>query len=189
MSSVFLNISQNKALWNECIKIYRDSFSLLEREDEKSIFKNIKNNSYRMFAYKKSGEIVGFYILDVNLSLNYALLSFLAIKASQRGLGLGSQLCLHAIKHFQKHIACDYLFIEAQVRQEKLYTRLGFKTLEFDYRVPAFNSKESIKMSLMLIKEKSIDKNFLRPIIKDIFIRGYSLQEDDIRLSKQLKSL
>jgi len=189
MSSKFLDVSQDLTLWDESIKIYRDSFPEWEREDEATILKNIKNGSYKMFAYKKNEEIIGFYILDINLTLDYALFSFLAIKESKRGLGLGSQLCLDAIEYFHKSIDCDWFFIEAEVRQAALYAKLGFKALEIDYRVPAFNSNKSVKMSLMLIEEKTIEKDSLRPIIEDIFLRGYSLHRDDIRLKEQLQRI
>ncbi|MDF1877868.1 GNAT family N-acetyltransferase, partial [Sulfurimonas sp. SAG-AH-194-L11] len=189
MSHQFLDISKHLELWDESIEIYRDSFPEWEREDEAVILKNIKANSYKMFAYKEDEEIVGFYILDINTTLDYTLFSFLAIKESHRGQGLGSKLVLHAVEYFHSSIKCDWLFIEAEERQAKLYARLGFKPLNIDYRVPAFNSQKSIKMSLMLIEEKSIDSLSLHPIIKDIFIRGYGLKENDIRLINQLKSV
>ncbi|SFV66485.1 hypothetical protein MNB_SM-4-1203 [hydrothermal vent metagenome] len=186
---MFIDIVEDLTLWEKSIQIYRDSFPLWEREDESIILKNIKNGSYKMFAYLKDKEVVGFYILDINLGLDYALFSFLAIKESHRALGLGSALCLSAIEYFHRHINCNWFFIEAEARQAKLYAKLGFKALELDYRVPAFNSKESIKMSLMLIEEKTIDTDSLRPIIQDIFLRGYSLDRDDIRLQEQLKRI
>ena len=67
--------------------------------------------------------------------------------------------------------------------------RLGFKSLAIDYRSPAFNSQQSIAMSLMLLQEKSINKEELIPIVKDIFIRGYGLKEDDKRLDNQLQRI
>ena len=44
-------------------------------------------------------------------------------------------------------------------------------------------------MSLMLLQEKAINKNVLYPIIEDIFLRGYTLDADDIRLKQQLQRI
>ncbi|MDQ7043051.1 MAG: GNAT family N-acetyltransferase [Sulfurimonas sp.] len=189
MRSKLLDISQNLELWDETIQIYRDSFDEWEREDEATLLKHIKHGSYKMFAYQIEKEIVGFYILDINTPLQYALFSFLAIKKEKRGLGLGSKLCLEAIEYFFKNLNCSWFFIEAEERQAKLYSKLGFKALDIDYRVPAFNSQKSIKMSLMLLKEQTIDRDSLLSIIKDIFIRGYGLNKNDIRLEEQLQRI
>ncbi len=189
MSSRLLDISQHLELWNENMQIYRNSFPLWEREDESILYKNIQNGTYKMFTYLQDTEVVGFYILDINTTLDYALFSFLAIKESKRGLGLGSKLCLSAIEYFHTSIECDWFLIEAQERQAKLYAKLGFKTLNIDYRVPTFDSDKSVPMSLMLIEEKSIDLASLRLIIVDIFTRGYHLNENDIRLKEQLQRI
>jgi len=189
MSDHYLDIAQNMAFWDDCIEIYRESFPEWEREDEAKILQNLRSGIYKMFCYKEESKVLGFYILDVNTQLNYTLFSFLAVKESKRGLGLGSKLCLHAIEYFHKVLACSYLFIEAQERQTQLYAKLGFKVLDIDYRVPAFDSTKSIEMNLMLLQELEITPVTLRPIIKDIFLRGYGLDEDDIRLKEQLQRI
>ena len=187
MHSHFFDIAKHLELWDEAIAIYRDSFPTWEREDEAKILDNIKNATYVMCTYQIEKEIVGFYILDISTQYDYTLFSFLAVKESKRGLGIGSKLCLHAIAYFQEHIQCSHLLIEAQARQAKLYTKLGFNAINIDYRVPAFNSKESIAMSLMQFGKTPIAKDALSSIIKDIFQRGYSLTSHDIRLKEQLQ--
>ena len=183
----FLDVSKNLELWDETIKIYENSFPEWERESTQNILKNIQTGTYKMFSYVEEKEVIGFYILDINSSLNYTLFSFLAIKESKRGLGLGSKLCLNAINYFHSKIQVKYLLIEAEERQAQLYEKLGFSKLELDYRVPEFNSSNSVKMNLMLINEaKALDSNSLKKIIEDIFYRGYSLEKNDIRVSEQL---
>jgi len=183
----FLDISQNLELWDETVKIYEDSFPKWEREDTQNILKNIQNGTYKMFSYLQDKEVVGFYILDINSSLNYTLFSFLAIKESKRGLGLGSKLCLNAIEYFHSKIQSECLLIEAEERQARLYEKLGFSKLALEYRVPEFNSLKSVKMNLMLINEsRELDSNSLKKIIEDIFYRGYSLEKNDPRVSEQL---
>lgn len=186
----FLDVSQNLELWDETIKIYTDSFPEWEREDPDHILKNIQSGVYKMMAYLEGGEVVGFYILDVNALLNYTLFSFLAIKESKRGLGIGSKLCLDAIDYFHTKIESDWLLIEAEERQAKLYERLGFSRLSLDYRVPAFNSDESVSMNLMLLNESpALNSNSLKEIVKDMFCRGYSLDKGDERIVEQLKRI
>lgn len=185
----FLDISKNLELWDETIKIYNDSFPEWEREDTTHILNNIQTGVYKMFSYVEENEVIGFYILDTNASLDYTLFSFLAIKESKRGLGIGSKLCLNAIEYFHTNIKAKWLLIEAEERQAKLYTKLGFRTLDVDYQIPKFNSDESLSMNLMLIQEKSINADALSQIIKDIFKRGYSLDENDIRIEKQLQRI
>jgi len=184
----FLDISQNMELWNETIEIYKDSFPEWEREDTQHILKNIQTGVYKMFVYVEDHEVIGFYILDINRSLNYTLFSFLAIKESKRNLGIGTKLCLNAIEYFHTEIKVEWLLIEAEERQAKLYEKLGFSRLSLDYRIPKFNSLESVPMNLMLLNEsKELDSNSLKAIIKDIFYRGYSLKKGDIRIDQQLK--
>jgi len=182
-----LDIKEHPELFNECMLIYVDSFAEWEREDINNIAKNIQSNHYKMHANLLNSEVIGFYILDVNTQLEYALLSFLAMKESQRGKGLGNELCLHCITYFQKELACRWLLIEAQERQSKLYERLGFKKIMLEYKVPSLTSQESINMHLMQINNNdNIDNISLSNIIEDIFTRGYSLNKNDTRIKEQL---
>ncbi|MEA2072400.1 MAG: GNAT family N-acetyltransferase [Campylobacterota bacterium] len=186
----FLDLSHHPELWEESIKIYNDSFPEWEREDTANILKNIQNSTYKMFSYIENEEVLGFYILDINTTLNYALFSFLAVKDSKRGEGIGSKLCLNAIEYFHKELKEEWFLTEAQERQAQLYEKLGFSRLTVDYRVPAFNSQESIKMNLMLIKKsKTLGIESLKNIVRDIFSRGYSLEESDVRIKEQLERL
>jgi len=172
------------------MQIYRDSFEPSQREDEMTILKNITSNNYKMFSLVEKGKVIGFYILDISEKLNYALLTFLAVKKSLRGKGVGSQLSLHAINYFHKSLPSQYLLIEAESRQAKLYAKLGFKILDIDYNIPKFDSEKSLPMHLMLItKDLPLDAITLTSIIKDIFCRGYSLSENDPRLEEQLTKI
>jgi len=181
------NIQEYPHLWEESMQIYRDSFPQWEREDELSIFNNIQREHYVMFLLHNKEELAGFYILDINADLEYALFSFVAIKERQRGLGLGSRLTLHAIAYFQEEKKLHYFFTEAQERQATLYEKLGFLRLSLEYRVPSFNSEESIPMTLLLIQKRELQEQRLLAIIDDIFQRGYTLEASDPRLLAQLQ--
>lgn len=183
----FIDIYKYPEFWDESIKIYTDSFKKHEREESNKILKNINNGKYKMFSYIQENEVIGFYILDINHTLRYTMCCFLAIKESKRDLGFGSKVCSHAISYFNSSIKSNWLLIEAQERQAKLYIKLGFKRINLDYKVPIFNSNNSIQTNLMIIQKAiKIDKTSLSDIIKDIFCRGYSLNKNDQRVKSQL---
>ena len=188
MQYKYIDIKSYPHLFEESMQIYRDLFDAWEREDERNILKNIKLDNYKMIASLYKDEIVGFYILDKNIKLHYTLFSFLAVKKFYQGKGIGTQLTLHAIEYFSHTFQQNWLLIEAEERQSKLYSKLGFKDIKLDYKVPSFESQGSIDMHLMLLqKEVPLTQNMLMKIIEDIFYRGYALKKDDVRITQQLK--
>ena len=177
-------------LWDATMQIYRDSFPEWEREDESSLLTNLKSGQYKIFVYLCDTEVLGFYILDINKKLHYILCSFLALKESYRGQGLGTKLCLEAIAFFNQSDDAKHLLIEAEPRQAKLYTKLGFQSLQIDYRVPKFDSDATVSMDLLSIsKIEKLSKSKLKEIVADIFTRGYALSTSDLRVLKQLDKI
>ncbi|MBA1438641.1 MAG: GNAT family N-acetyltransferase [Epsilonproteobacteria bacterium] len=186
----FIDIAENMQWWDGAVKIYDDAFPEWEKEDIDHILKNIENGRYKMVAYLSNNKVEGIYILDINHQLDYALFSFLAVDTALRGQKIGTMLCAHAINYFQNHVSCQWLFIEAEDRQCKFYSKFGFKKLQIKYNVPKFNSSQSIAMHLMCIdKNKRIDSESLKNIIEHIFVHGYCLPEDDQRIQKQLERI
>ena len=184
-----LNLAEHLEYWDATMKIYVDSFPAWEREANETILKRLKTKEYEAFIYTIDAEVVAFALLDVNRTLHYALFAFLAVTQTQRGHGLGSKLALYVIEYFKTHLTAQWLFIEAEERQALLYERLGFERLTLDYRVPKFNSLESVPMSLMVIAQKDLSADILSEIIKDIFHRGYSLNANDLRIKQQLQRI
>jgi len=184
-----LNLAEHLEYWDATMKIYIDSFPEWEREANETILKRLKTKEYEAFIDIIDSEVVAFAILDVNRVLNYALIAFLAVTQKQCGYGLGSQLALYVIKYFQTQCTVQWLFIEAKERQALLYEKLGFKKITLDYRVPKFNSLESVPMNLMLITQKDLSADILSKIIEDIFHRGYALDANDVRIKQQLQRI
>lgn len=184
-----LNLSEHLKYWDATIKIYEDSFPEWEREAKETIFQRLESKEYLGFIYTINSEVVAFAILDVNMTLNYILFSFLAVRKNQRGVGLGLKLSLYVIEYCKRKYTASWLLIEAEERQALLYERIGFKRLQLEYRVPKFHSLESVPMSLMIITKKPLDNDMPSKIIKDIFHRGYSLDLDDIRIKQQLQRI
>jgi len=184
-----LNLAEHLEYWDATMKIYGDSFDEWEREADETILKRLQTKEYEAFIYTIDSKVVAFAILDVNEALHYALFSFLAVLQSKRGLAIGSKLCLYVIDYVKTHLRAQWLFIEAEERQALLYERLGFKRVALDYRVPKFNSQESVPMTLMLITQISLNADIFSEIIKDIFHRGYSLEANDIRIKQQIQRI
>jgi len=181
------NVLQNNTYLHNSLIIYNDSFPEWEKEDNESIINNIQNGIYEMYCYIDNNEVQGFYLLEKILKQNYILFSYLAVKESLRGNKIGTKLCIHAINNFKKSTNFNFLIIEAENRQAKLYQKIGFKKILIDYYVPQFNSMNSEKMNLLYIqKQEKLNSLKLKIIIKNIFNYGYSLKKDDPRIKQQL---
>ena len=186
----FYDAKEHPHLIKETLSIYEDSFPASQREKSSNIEKNIANGTYKMCIYLLDEEVLGFYILDIQPQLDYTLLTFLAIKAAKRGIGLGSKLSLKATELFKEELQSKYFLIEAQERQAKLYEKFGFEKIAIEYSAPSFDSEQSIPMELMKLKGSAdIDKVSLSKIIEDIFTRGYSLNKNDARIEQQLSKI
>ena len=186
----FISLLKDISLWNDFIKIYNDSFKEWERESVDRLLINMIKGRYEITIYLDNNKVQGFYILDIRTKLNYALITFLAVKKELRGKKIGSKLCLNAIDFFQTNLLCGWLLVEAGDTQARFYKNLGFERINIDYKIPKFNSKESISTQLLYInKGETINAKSLSRIIQDIFIKGYSLDEDDERIKIQLQKV
>ena len=184
----FISLLKDISLWDDFIKIYNDSFEEWEREDVNKLLVNMIKGRYEITIYLDNNEVQGFYILDIRTKLNYALITFLAVKKELRGKKIGSKLCLNAIEFFKTNLLCGWLLVEAGDIQARFYKNLGFERINIDYMIPKFNSKDSISTQLLYIsKGETINAKSLSKIIEDIFINGYSLNEDDERIQQQLE--
>jgi len=179
------------AIWTDCIRIYTDAFPPWEREWDQVLEKRIASDRYQMRAGLKDGQVVGFYILDVEEEgQKYALFSYLAVDERLRGRGYGEELTRHAIRLFSEFGRRDWFLIEAEDRQARFYGRIGFLKLGIDYFVPRYDGSGAEPMSLMAIPlrgpAKSIDGGEMKQIVERIYRSGYKLQADDPRLERQL---
>lgn len=178
-------------LFPEAMKIYEAAFPDWEREPRERIEKLIAEGIYRLTLYLERDRAVGLAIVDLRPRLRYQLLTYLAVEEAFRGRGIGSRLCLDAIERFRRDPDYDWLFIEAQERQARLYAQLGFKPLAIDYVVPSYTSDETVPMSLMaIVKEgETLDGERLKRVVRDIFEFGYDLSPDDPRIAEQLRKI
>lgn len=175
------------------MRIYLAAFPEWEREPEHILTSRLHTQRYRFWVGLLGGEVVGFYLLDRNRELGYALLSFLGVARSQRGRGVGTALCRDAMRRIEGSPGYDLLLVEAQDRQARFYGRLGFLKLALNYEVPRFDGPGTMPMHLMVVPRArrltSIPRATLRPILSDLVVSGYSLAEDDPRVAAQLSKV
>jgi len=185
-----IKINSSSKHWHETISIYNESFPEWEKEPVDIIKKRVDHKKYKMTSYIENNEVKGFYILDINKKNNFLLFTFLAVDKKYRGKGIGSLLCKNAIESFKKFENINWLFIEAEDRQAKLYIKLGFLKIKIDYFIPKYDSYKSIPMHLLVIQKNNLlTKNDLEFIIKRIFTYGYRLKEEDKRIYNVIHNL
>ncbi len=176
--------------WGAAMAIYEASFPAWEREPESILVERLGTRRYRMWVGLRHAGVAGFYLLDLNPSLRYALFSFLAVDAEARGQGLGTVLCRDAMERFATGGELRWLLIEAEDRQAAFYGRLGFSKLDLPYDVPRFDGGGTFPMHLMVVsagqRPTHIAGGTLRPILRHLFTSGYSLKPDDPRIAAQL---
>ena len=191
--SICKTTPSDTATWQAAMDIYRQAFPEWEREPEDILLERIHNGRYVMYCGLENNTVIGFYLLDINPSHHYALFCFLAVSEHCRGRGFGSDLCRDAVARFQQNENLDWLLIEAEDRQAIFYGRLGFKKIAMTYNVPKFDAADSVPMHLMTIatepNQHAIDKNTLTQLIEHIFVTGYHLPKDDVRIQQQVAAI
>jgi len=179
------------AIGNDCMRLYYEAFPPWEREWDSLLERRTAKGRYQMRAGLKNGQVVGFYVLDVEEDgQTYALFSYLAVAEKERGQGYGEALTRHAIGLFLERGDRRWLLIEAEDRQARFYGRIGFAKFGFDYFVPRFGEASAVPMHLMGFSSEgppaTVAGEALKPMIERIYLSGYKLKPGDPRLAKQL---
>jgi len=192
VASIKQILPSDKALWQAVLTIYRAAFPDWEREPESTVTERATAGRYAVYcATNEHAELVGFYILDINLTPNYATFCFLAVAERYRGQGYGTKLCCDAISRFHnEYKKTAWLLIEAEDRQALFYGKHGFKKIDIPYQIPMFDSLDVTPMHLMLIStspnQTHIPGDCLMELIQHIFITGYQLNANDARKQQQI---
>ena len=183
-----LNIKEYPKYIDDAFLIYTSLFDPSEQEPKWKILRCVEENKYEMFVYVDDGLCVGFFIVDINKELNYAILTFLGVSQKHQNQGIGSKLLKKAIDRFYMMDDIEFFFIEADDNPAKLYERYQFKLLDMEYYIPLYGTDELQKTNLLFMKKtKQLSKTKLKSIIVDIFTYGYMLDMDDKRLSRVLE--
>jgi len=203
ISSTFLKLDIQKVpntsspFYAGAIEIYSNSFPEWEKEPTEEIAEKINNKEYILLSIGNNSNIFGMVILEVNVSEKYMLLSYIAVREDVRCLGIGTSI-LQTIKEIftslYKEGSMEYLFIEAENRQARLYGRIGALKLDCEYLTPSYseNDTDEYPMNLMVFTPaniRAIKNNRLSKILLDIYILSYQLEKDSDFVQKQLKNL
>ncbi|MDN5872523.1 MAG: GNAT family N-acetyltransferase [Nitrococcus sp.] len=181
-------------LWSAFTTLYLETFRTWEREPLPRIARRLAAGRYRLAMLQLGDEPAGFYLLDRVAALDYAALTFLALRPSFRGRGLGRRLLQHALSRFQAGPGPAWLFVEAEAEPAGFYRHCGLRQLVLDYRVPHYASVTTMQpMALLTVHRDgpvgSIDGKWLRRVVKHLFVDGYQLSPDDPRLAQQLQQV
>lgn len=179
--------------WSAFARLYQEAFPSWEREPLPQIAIRVIAGRYRLTVLRLVDEpVAGFHLLDQVTALDYAVLTFLALRRPFRGRGLGQQLLQDAVSRFQASLGLAWLFVEAEAGPARFYQRYGFRRLVLDYRVPHYGNVAAIQpMTLLTVHRDGpvgcIDGKLIRRVIEHLFVDGYQLRPDDPRLAEQLQ--
>jgi ribosomal protein S18 acetylase RimI-like enzyme len=179
--------------WWAFARLYGEAFPSWEREPLPRIAIRVAAGRYRLTVLRLADEpVAGFHLLDQVAALDYAVLTFLALRRAFRGRGLGQLLLQDAVSRFQASPGPTWLFVEAEAGPARFYQRYGFHPLMLDYRVPHYGNVAAIQtMALLAVRRDGlvsrIEGKLIRRVIEHLFVDGYQLRPDDPRLTKQLQ--
>ncbi len=177
--------------------LYTTAFPADERTPLEELQKLLDSGSILLHrTTNKAGELLCFSI--VYPMSNFALLSYIASDATKRSTGIGSKhmkRLLEILKSSYPNFLGLVLEIEStrQIgleaaektgRQRRLafYQRLGAKRLCRTYVWPSYSQKGSYRLAELMwfdFDPATIDDPQLPGIIKELYMKGYGVQEDD----------
>ena len=185
--------AQDGPAWRALAAIYEEVFPEWEREPLEMMAERAATGRYVVEIGETDEGVVGFSLIDFESGPDHALLAYLAVRGALQGRGYGAALCAQAVERFREHDGPGWLFVEAEDRQALYYGRLGFSHLEFDYRIPHYDSAEAQPAHLLALPRDPgvvrIPARQLAEELKSIFIDGYFVDKDDPRLAAQLARL
>ncbi len=120
---------------------------------------------------------------------NSVLLAYLATAPEFEGRGLARQM-VESLVNQTLGEKTPYFWLEASPKLWAFYAKLGFKRLDFEYRIPEFYSSGSEKMGLFVRLDKSVaelKKGQVEAFVSELLLSGYDIKESDWRYQRQMK--
>lgn len=179
--------------WLAFAQLYEQTFPYWEREPLSRIASRITAGRYRLTVLRCAGEpVAGFHLLDHVAALDYAMLTFLAVREALRGRGLGQRLLRDVVSGFRSRSGPAWLFVEAEAGPARFYQSLGFRRLALDYRIPHYGSSLAMQSMALLVLHRNgrpavVEGKLIRQVIEHLFIDGYEVRATDPRLMTQLQ--
>jgi len=179
------------AEWSAFAALYHAAFPPGEREPDRLVAARLDAGRYRIRISRSArGHVTGGYVVDRVTEHDYALLCYVAVAAAWRKAGIGRRLCADAVTLFRGKGRPGWLLVEAKPRAARLYRRCGFARLDLDYRVPFHDGPGEQRMVLLALHRQGapsrVARRTLVAMIRDLYLDGYLVAEDDPRLRDQL---
>lgn len=111
------------------------------------------------------------------------LLAYLATAENFEGQGLARKTIQQAETKFLTEQS-PYFWLEAAPKLWPFYQKLGYTRLDLPYQIPNYHDDGSEKMALFIKLHPSVSvltKSTLHGFIKETFLQGYGLHEEDTR--------
>lgn len=183
-------IAPDEGDWPSLLALYRRAFPAWEREPEAVVAARAAAGRYRVrVARDATGAMLGFAIVDVVASLDYAVLTFLAVIPESRGQGVALRLARDAVER-RSADGVSLLLTEAEAGPARLYRRAGFVPLQLDYRVPHYGDASATCSMQLLAAGPAVDQGIcgdaVAAAVTHMFVTGYGVAEGDARLRGQL---
>lgn len=158
-------------------KIYVESFPEHERTTKKERKKKLKKQVYTLYGAFKNKNLVGF--IDKWDLGGFIFIGYFAVKKEKRGKGFGTKLFQNFLKKTNKKIILEVEKPKNKTNKKriKFYKNLGFKTNEYNYKMPPLKKGERpLPLCLMSYPEKLSKKEFEK-VRNKIHTIAYELDE------------
>jgi len=189
----------NNIFFEEFVEIYNDSFPANERNSLAKIIYRINNQLSKLYINIQDNHVIAFAFL-AQLSNNFVLLDYFAVKKEFRNQGIGSKFIDFIIENINNQtlileVENPYFGEDKFLKQKRIefYQKKGIKILEnIRYILPPYdNSDNFTEMVLMFYNKKQtdiqFDKQIIKNLISDIYSRIYERFGNDIYLKQILE--
>jgi len=179
---------------DQLLTLYRDSFPRSERRSEPDLLHALASPAYRIVTRKDRRHLLGFAILFIPPTEDFALLEYLAVHPNHRGRGIGRTLISSAIE--EAHGRTLLTEIEspstdpATTRRQQLYAGCGFRHIDgLIYHLPLPGNPPPMELWIHSNPPAPIDRNGLQRWLTTIYTNVYDCPPNDLRIGQMLAGL
>lgn len=170
------------------LHLYKTRFPYQELAPITSIAKSINKSESLLTGLIdcQSNQWAGFTLVEMYGSSN--LLAYLATAPDFEGQGLARKMVGELVSKSLSETT-PYFWLEASPKLWKFYSKLGFKRLAIEYRIPEFYGKGTEKMGLFVRLHPSIshiEKKVVESFVSKLLLSGYGIKKTDRRYEKQM---
>jgi len=190
--------------FTETLRVYIENFPEFERKPLSVLQEKIINGLFRLYVGSLKEQVVSMALIQSIQNTSYVLLAYIAIDRKYQGKGIGSRFIKYLLRVIKEQSLGKYLLMEVEnpqfgekrVEKEKrvrFYKKLGAKELkDVKYYFPDQPETGLIEMILMVFLESDTDKlegDFVKNLIKKIYLELYEQEPDNTLLQKIFESI